>query len=364
MSGSPAGAEASSGLQVALVAPSSLLGSYPLDAVRARGCELHLIGSPERDPGAAELALAAARSARRRPLATWRQLRSPDPRERLMVARTIELSPAVLHLSSLALARDWGDVANAVGAPIVISVSPEEAAIVALDRSMSPPPGSALHVDDEQVAELLSEGPVQPGSITVIPPAPDPVLLRGPPSPAPDDAAVRILGVGPLSWTHGYEHALVALKLLLARGVDCRYRLVGAGAHHDAIAFARHQLGLDDHVELTEARSPAELREHLRWATVLLDASVIATSPQAELDARAAGVPVVTTRKEAGEDTALKVERRDPEGLCEALATLATDGERRARLVQAGRQRAESEPTQDEQAARLVELYQRVARRG
>jgi glycosyltransferase involved in cell wall biosynthesis len=373
MSVSPAVAESRPGPRrpgprVALVAPSPGLGSYPLAAMLARGCDLHLIAGSEHDPTPRELALAAVHSARVQPLATWRHFRSPNRRERMMVARTIELAPALLHLSSLALARDWTGVARAIGAPLVISVSAEEAAIVALDGSMAPPPGSRLHVDDEQVAALLAEGPVEASTITVIAPAADPRLLAEPILPPPEDTAMRILSIGPLSWTHGYEHALVAVKLLLEAEFSCRYRIVGAGAHYDAIVFARHQLGLDKQVELVEPRSATELREQLRWATVLVDASVIATSPQPELDAHAAGVPVVRTRAHARdhehEDAAVVVERRDPRGLADALAELAAGGEPRAGLVAAGRKRALTEPGPDEQAARFDELYSKAARRG
>jgi SAM-dependent methyltransferase len=141
---------------------------------------------------------------------------------------------------------------------------------------------------------------------------------------------LRLLSVGSLSWTQGYEHALTAVKLLRDRGIACEYRIVGHGPHHDAVAFARHQLGLDDCVELHDGSASEGLRDHLSWACAVIDASVVAGSPRGVRDAQAAGVPVVTTGMSDGLDgSALTVPARDPEALCEALALLAGDAQPR-----------------------------------
>jgi colanic acid/amylovoran biosynthesis glycosyltransferase len=152
-------------------------------------------------------------------------------------------------------------------------------------------------------------------------------------------AQLRLVGIGPLSWMQGYEHALSAVRLLIERGVACAYRIVGCGVYFDAVAFAAHQLGLVGCVDLVQPHPRADLRAHLRWAEVLIDSSVAAVSPRPIFDAHAAGVPVVTTEP-AHSDAALVVPRRDPGAICDALDALVRDGGLRARLVAAGRRRA------------------------
>jgi glycosyltransferase involved in cell wall biosynthesis len=135
--------------------------------------------------------------------------------------------------------------------------------------------------------------------------------------------------VAPLSWTAGYEFALAGVRLLVDRGVACEYRIVGRGAHQDAIAFARHQLGLDACVELVDPAPPTRVRDELRRADVLVDAAVVPSSPATILDAQAAGVPVITTRPpEDALETALAVPPRDAQALCDALALLAGEAAR------------------------------------
>ena len=127
--------------------------------------------------------------------------------------------------------------------------------------------------------------------------------------------------MGPLTWTAGYEFALSGVKLLVDRGPACEYRIVGDGPHQDAVAFARHQLGLDACVELLPSASPDELREHVRWADVLVDMAVAPSPVGPMLDGLAAEIQVVTTQPADYESgTVLAIPRRDPQALCDALA--------------------------------------------
>jgi glycosyltransferase involved in cell wall biosynthesis len=238
----------------------------------------------------------------------------------------------------------------------VVSVSGDEALAMSFGGRSAPPVATAFHVESESLAALLN-GARATAVVAVIPPVPDPVLLaeqQAPPSPA---MPLRILGIGPLSWTQGYEHALSAVRLLMERGVPCEYRIAGRGEYCDPINFACRQLRLGARVALVEPRSRSELRDLLRWATVLVDASVAPTSPKPILDAHAGGVPVVTTERATHRDAVLVVRRRDPKALAAALNALVGDGALRARLADAGRKRALRALGEAEQAARFGDLY-------
>src|SRR5262249_57501573 len=106
---------------------------------------------------------------------------------------------------------------------------------------------------------------------------------------------LRILSVGRLTWKKGYEHGLSAVAETIRRGVACEYRIVGDGEDRGLIAFTRHQLGLDESVELLGALPNDAIRRHLAWADVVLHSAVSEGFCNAVVEAQAAGLPVVST---------------------------------------------------------------------
>lgn len=302
--------------------------------------------------------LAVARGALRRPSVTWRHARSPSRRRRIMRASTVALGPRLLHAPSLEAARQWQDLAGALGARIVATVRGEEAVDGAVSGRLDAPAGCALHIESRQMAGSLAHA-LNGNSIAVIDPLPDRELILEDPVVALG-RPVRILGVGPLSWTYGYEHSLAAIKLLSDRGIQCQYRIVGTGAYRDAVSFARHQLGLDEQVVLIDPGSRAELRELFRWAELLLDASVAPASPKPIMDANARGIAVLATERDLERGAALFAPRRDAERLADALEDLILDPELVRQLVARGREAAWSAPREADQAARFAELYQQA----
>ncbi len=153
---------------------------------------------------------------------------------------------------------------------------------------------------------------------------------------------LRLLSVGPMSWTQGFDDALQAVHDVRERGIDCHLRIFGEGPYVDAVWFARHQLGLERHVELrykedlsrlgtrpwlrategaTQLLACPEWRRQLEWADALLDCSLSDPPLAALAAARAAGVEVV---RASG----------DPQAVLEALfATVAGRGARHDRVV-------------------------------
>jgi glycosyltransferase involved in cell wall biosynthesis len=181
-------------------------------------------------------------------------------------------------------------------------------------------------------------------------------------APARAHGPLRLLSVGPLVWEHGLEHAIHAVALARARGVDCTYRVVGAGDHLQAVAFARHELGLAEHVQFVMPDAAQPLADELRAADVFVDASVAAALPATALaTAHALGVPfAATVRDDLPADAGVVVPRRDPRALADAIAQLAADPALRGRMGAAARRHAAEHPIRDMQLQRLERLYRRV----
>lgn len=174
---------------------------------------------------------------------------------------------------------------------------------------------------------------------------------------------IRILSVGRLEWKKGYEYALQAIKMLRDHGFHVEYHIVGDGQYLTAIAFCRHQLGLEDCVHLLGARSRDGVREEMRWADIFLHAAVSEGFCNAVLEAQAMCLPVVCSDADGLPENVLDgvtgfvVPRRNPVALADKLALLATDPEIRRRIGQAGRERVRNHFGLEQQLEAFASFY-------
>jgi colanic acid/amylovoran biosynthesis glycosyltransferase len=186
----------------------------------------------------------------------------------------------------------------------------------------------------------------------LIPPAIDmesypEIQLKAPLSLGMPDQPVRILSIGRLEWKKGYEHALQAIKILMERGVNFQYDIIGDGDYAASLFFARHQMGLENMVSLLGALSHSKVIDRLSEADIFLHPSLSEGFCNAVLEAQAMGIPVVCSNAggltENIKDgvTGFVVPRRDPYAMAEKLRLLAADGRLRQRMGQAGRMRVE-----------------------
>lgn len=157
---------------------------------------------------------------------------------------------------------------------------------------------------------------------------------------------IRILSVGRLEWKKGYEFGLQALSLLKQRGINFTYRVIGDGEYLEALAFCRHQLGLEKETEFLGVLDQIQILEHLKSADLLIHSAVSEGFCNAVLEAQAMEIPVVCS--DAGglpeniENgvTGFVVPRRDPAAMADKIEILACDGEMRRRMGKKGRERA------------------------
>jgi glycosyltransferase involved in cell wall biosynthesis len=318
----------------------------------------------------AGLVRGAIGAAIRSPGSAARELRgAPDPLARYLRAVLLALEPEVVRLCSPWGTDRFAGVTEALRARTIVSVTGDGAFALAVEEperlQHSLASAGAVHTESERLAEHLRQAAPGGAELCVISPGHDADLLELGARPDRDGNALHILSVGPLTWHQGYEHALQAVALLAARGVPCAYRIVGRGDFADAVAFARHQLGLERVVEIVPPQDRTALREHLEWADAFVSAAVIERSPRALRDGQAAGLPIVATQPAPpGGEGSLQVPKRDPEALAASLTLLARDPERRRRLGEAGRRAAGAAISVEEQLTRLRDLYGRVLEGG
>lgn len=267
----------------------------------------------------------------------------------------IELAPDVVHFEFGSGAVGRHHLRERLDTAVTVSFRGSDLNVAGLDNPDFYgdvwPSIDRVHVLGRSLAAAASRRGAPPTlPVDVIPPAVDLSAVSPPNDRQNRDPSepLRILSVGRLHWTKGYQYGLEAVAYLHRQGIRVHLRVVGAGALLEAVAFWRHQLGLNDIVELTGAAAPYEVQEHQRWADVFLHAAVTEGFCNVVLEAQAHALPVVCS--DAGglpenvehDLTGIVVPRRDPIALADAMKTLTGDPNLRARMGAAGRRRVEA----------------------
>jgi len=290
-------------------------------------------------------------------------------------AHIVACRPDVVHVEFGALALDRLHLPELLGCRLTVSFRGHDISYVGLEDphlyDALWPVLSGIHVlGDDLWARAVQRGarPDQP-HVSIAPGVdvdrfattrPEPGVVGSPSRP------LRVLSVGRLSWTKGYEYALDAVRRARAAGCAVEYRIVGEGEYLEAICSWRHEAGLDEVVDLRGHVAHDGVLPLLAWADVLLHASVSEGFGNAVLEAQASGLPVVCSDAEGlaenVEDgvTGIVVARRDGPALADALVALARDPERRAAMGHAGSARAAARFALADQLDAIERFYRGV----
>jgi colanic acid/amylovoran biosynthesis glycosyltransferase len=318
----------------------------------------------------------------RNPVGTWVYLYRGWPlfgfrvlRRLYVDAELVLLRPDVIHFEFGALAVGRTYLKDLLGCRCVVSFRGYDVNYVGLEQANFYEDvwnrADGLHfLGEDLYARAQQRGCPKDKLYVLIPPAIDAVAFtpkRRTPNPyVAGQSIFRILSVGRLEWKKGYEYALQAVRRLIDQGIKCEYRIVGAGDYLEAIAFARHQLGLDGYVVLLGALSATEVKEQMQWADVMLHAAVSEGFCNAVLEGQAMALPVVCTDADGlaenviDGETGFVVHRRRPELLATKLEELARDPLLRYRIGDAGRRRINQHFQLSKQMEKFESLYKKV----
>ena len=218
--------------------------------------------------------------------------------------------------------------------------------------------------DNRSVIEATA-GEAATGKVDVIHCGVDPTAF----APTARDVAgpLRIVAVGTLHEVKGQIHLIEACRRLAERGVAVTCRFIGDGPDRDALQARIDEYGLGGSVTLAGRMTTDAVAAELAAADVLVAASVPTRGGKREgipvvlMEAMATGLPVVASRlsgiPELVSDgvSGILVPPGDDVAIADALASLATDPDLRARLGAAGREIVLRDFDVDRNAAALAD---------
>ncbi len=177
-----------------------------------------------------------------------------------------------------------------------------------------------------------------------------------------------VMSVGRLVYYKGFEYLIRAMVK-----VDGRLLIVGSGPLREKLQELARTLKVEDKVVFLGQIPDQELIACYHAADVFALASAARSEAfgLVQVEAMAAGLPVVNTQLESGvpfvslnEQTGLTVPPCDPEGLAGAINRLLNDPKLRRSLGDAARERARREFSLDVMTARTLALYESVMQPG
>jgi glycogen synthase len=178
---------------------------------------------------------------------------------------------------------------------------------------------------------------------------------------------LRMVCVGRLVETKGFDLVLSALARLLPDHPDARLRLIGDGPARPALEAVAAKLGIGEAVEFPGWVDPDQVYEHLdRASVVLIPSRSPETLCQVAIQASLMARPIVATRigglpeVVVHEQTGLLVEPNDSAGIADAVDRLCRSPLRARAMARSARTRALSTFTMSSYVDGVAALYRRL----
>jgi colanic acid/amylovoran biosynthesis glycosyltransferase len=185
--------------------------------------------------------------------------------------------------------------------------------------------------------------------------------------PLRESTLPQLLCVGRLAPAKCQVLLVHACARLAREGLRFRLVLVGDGPDRSRVESAIVSEGVKEHVQMTGAVAPTEVRRLLGEATVFVLASLAEGIPVVLMEAMSSGVPCVSTPVNgipeliSHEQTGLLALPGDIDSLVVQLRRMLSDVELRERLAKAGRTKVERDFNLPKNVDRLSAIFQSFA---
>jgi phosphatidylinositol alpha-1,6-mannosyltransferase len=226
-----------------------------------------------------------------------------------------------------------------------------------------------IAANSRHTQSLLEAWGLPSGRIAIIhPPLPEEAVGRGSrPIEVGREKSFTIVTVCRLVRAKAVDLVLRALQLLAQKNISFRYVVAGDGAERRNLEQLAHELGVHQQTRFTGYINEGDKWSLLESADVFVMPSRVEPSKSHEgfglafVEAGACGIPVIGTRVGGIPDaiidgeTGILIEPESPSKLADALVALHHDLEKRRKMGEAGRKRAQTEFSSATVAARFNE---------
>ncbi|MDX9755174.1 MAG: glycosyltransferase [bacterium] len=221
---------------------------------------------------------------------------------------------------------------------------------------------SAVQVISPQLVQYLSQLRKPPRRIDFIPNGVD-VSQFSPDDDQTTTDTVVIGSTGRLEPIKGYDLLIEAFATIHAHYPSAQLVLVGNGSQEAVLRDLARQLQIETHVHFSGYM--ADVCPALAQFTLFVCSSHSEGVPNALLEAMAMGLPIISTQVGGissilSEREAVLIPPGDPRALADAMLCLLGESERRWRLGQAARARAEAEFSVQSMVNRVMQMYDEV----
>ncbi|MFB9052854.1 glycosyltransferase [Formosa undariae] len=159
----------------------------------------------------------------------------------------------------------------------------------------------------------------------------------------PDKTSIRLVSIGRLIELKGHEYGLRAVKILIDKGVNIHYSIIGTGNLFEYLRGLVNELELHNHVELLGACSQEFIIKELELSHVFLMLSITDSEGRAEAqglvtaEAQAMGLPIVGFKSggvpyAVSAKTSILVEEKNIKELSSAIIECVQNPERYSRM--------------------------------
>lgn len=181
---------------------------------------------------------------------------------------------------------------------------------------------------------------------------------------------LKILAIGRLVETKGFEDLLKACRILKDKGIEFECDIIGEGPLSGSLKSQVSSLKLEERVKFLGIKTQNEIKKLYSEATMLVQPSVVAKNgdrdgiPNVILEAMALGVPVVSTRISGipevviDGETGILVPERDAHALAGAIERLGRDGGLREKFGINARRMVEEKFSTEKNIAQLIKIFQ------
>ncbi len=278
--------------------------------------------------------------------------------------RVREFSPQIVHAQSISALGVGCRMASDLGLPLAVTANRlEDSADTAIHCKTNI---TIIAVSDAIRERLINQGGLQREQIRVIPNGLDLEHF-----PCPDwnldepRAHLPVVGTyGTLTEQKGQRVFLQAVSLVLARGVDAEFLIMGHGPDKPVLRRMAEELGVTSRVTFSPGTT-TDMR-NIRAIDLFVEPTFQEGLGLSVLQAMASGVPVIASGVGGlyslvdDNETGILVASGDPEALANAICDLLASPAKRLELARHARERVEKDFNTKKIAGQLLEAYDSI----